>query len=81
MFLKKITRLKKLSDVIRNVYNVMKIFIDTANINDIKSAFELGIIEGVTTNPTIISKEGKKFEDAIKEIAEIVGKIRIFSVK
>ncbi len=51
----------------------MKIFIDTANINDIKSAFELGIIEGVTTNPTIISKEGKKFEDAIKEIAEIVG--------
>lgn len=73
MFLNKITRLKKLSDVIRKVYNVMKIFIDTANINDIKSAFELGIIEGVTTNPTIISKEGKKFEDAIKEIAEIVG--------
>ena len=73
MFLNKITRLKKLSDVIRKVYDVMKIFIDTANINDIKSAFELGIIEGVTTNPTIISKEGKKFEDAIKEIAEIVG--------
>lgn len=51
----------------------MKIFIDTANINDIKNAFDLGIIEGVTTNPTIISKEGKKFEDAIKEIAAIVG--------
>lgn len=51
----------------------MKIFIDTANINDIKNAFDLGIIEGVTTNPTIISKEGKKFEDAIKEIASIVG--------
>ena len=51
----------------------MKIFIDTANIEEIKSAFDIGIIEGVTTNPTIISKEGKKFEDAIKEIAAIVG--------
>lgn len=51
----------------------MKIFIDTANVEEIKSAFELGIVEGVTTNPTIISKEGKTFEQAVKEIDAIVG--------
>ncbi|MBR6645815.1 MAG: fructose-6-phosphate aldolase [Clostridia bacterium] len=50
----------------------MKIFIDTANINEIKTAYDLGIVEGVTTNPSIIAKEGKKFEDAIKEIDNIV---------
>lgn len=51
----------------------MRLFIDTANINDIRTAYELGVIEGVTTNPSIIAKEGKKFEDAIKEIVNIVG--------
>lgn len=51
----------------------MKIFIDTANIEEIKSAYDLGIVSGVTTNPSIIAKEGKKFEDAIAEIAAIVG--------
>lgn len=56
----------------------MKIFIDTANVSDIKDAFELGIVEGVTTNPSIISKEGKSFEEAIKEIVSIVGDTVIF---
>ena len=50
----------------------MKIFIDTANIEEIKKASELGIISGVTTNPSLIAKEGRKFEDVIAEITEIV---------
>lgn len=50
----------------------MKIFIDTANIEEIKKAAELGIVSGVTTNPSLIAKEGRKFEDVIAEITEIV---------
>ena len=50
----------------------MQIFIDTANIDEIKAAEELGIIAGVTTNPSLISKEKGKFEDIIKEITTIV---------
>lgn len=50
----------------------MKLFIDTANINEIKTAYEMGIISGVTTNPSIIAKENKKFEDAIDEITKIM---------
>ena len=50
----------------------MKIFIDTANIEEIKKAANLGIISGVTTNPSLIAKEGRKFEDVIAEITEIV---------
>ena len=50
----------------------MQIFIDTANIDDIKAAYEYGLISGVTTNPSLIAKEGKKFENVIKEIASIV---------
>lgn len=50
----------------------MKIFIDTANIEEIKAAAELGVVCGVTTNPSLIAKEGKKFEDVIKEITAIV---------
>lgn len=50
----------------------MKIFIDTANIDDIKAAAELGVICGVTTNPSLIAKEGRRLEDAISEIASIV---------
>ena len=57
----------------------MKIFIDTANIEEIKSAYSLGIISGVTTNPSIIAKEGKKFEDAIAEICEIMKDGYIFA--
>jgi transaldolase len=50
----------------------MKIFIDTANVNDIKKAYEYGAISGVTTNPSLIAREGKKFEDVVEEIASIV---------
>lgn len=50
----------------------MKIFIDTANVEEIKEAASLGVVSGVTTNPSLIAKEGKKFEDVIKEITEIV---------
>lgn len=50
----------------------MKFFIDTANINEIKDASNLGIIDGVTTNPSLIAKEGKKLEDVIDEICSLV---------
>ncbi|MCL2086209.1 MAG: fructose-6-phosphate aldolase [Oscillospiraceae bacterium] len=50
----------------------MKIFIDTANINDIKRANDMGIICGVTTNPSLIAKEGRDFKQVVKEIAAIV---------
>ncbi len=50
----------------------MKFFIDTANIEEIKKASDLGVICGVTTNPSLIAKEGRVFEEVIKEIAELV---------
>jgi transaldolase len=50
----------------------MKFFIDTANPDDIKAAYEMGVIDGVTTNPTLISKEKKAFESLIEEICEII---------
>ncbi|MDP3791648.1 MAG: fructose-6-phosphate aldolase [Candidatus Omnitrophota bacterium] len=50
----------------------MKLFIDTANINEIKEANSLGIIDGVTTNPTLIAREGKDFISVVKEICSIV---------
>lgn len=50
----------------------MKLFIDTANINEVREANALGIIDGVTTNPTLIAKEGKDFLAVIKEICAIV---------
>lgn len=50
----------------------MKLFIDTANVDEIKAANDLGVICGVTTNPSLIAKEGKVFEDVIKEITSIV---------
>lgn len=50
----------------------MKIFIDTANIEEIKDAATLGVIDGVTTNPSLIAKEGKKLEDVIGEICKLV---------
>lgn len=50
----------------------MKLFIDTANINEIKEANALGIIDGVTTNPSLIAKEGKDFISVVKEICAIV---------
>ncbi|MBO5060489.1 MAG: fructose-6-phosphate aldolase [Clostridia bacterium] len=50
----------------------MKIFIDTANVEEIKAAAKLGILSGVTTNPSLIAKEGRVFEEVIAEIVEIV---------
>ena len=50
----------------------MKIFIDTANIDDIKKANEWGVIDGVTTNPTLVAREGKDFRTVIDEILGIV---------
>lgn len=50
----------------------MKLFIDTANIKEIKEAVTLGIIDGVTTNPTLISKENRPYEDLLNEICSLV---------
>ncbi|GAF93725.1 unnamed protein product, partial [marine sediment metagenome] len=50
----------------------MKIFLDTANFDQIKEAASWGIVDGVTTNPTLVSKENMKFEDLIKKICRIV---------
>jgi len=50
----------------------MKFFIDTANIEEIKKANELGLLDGVTTNPSLISKEGREFKELIIEICGIV---------
>lgn len=50
----------------------MKFFIDTANAEDIRKANDMGIICGVTTNPSLIAKEGRDFNEVIKEIASIV---------
>ena len=50
----------------------MKYFLDTANVDDIKEGASLGIIAGVTTNPSLIAKEGRVFEEVIKEITGIV---------
>ncbi|MBW1968204.1 MAG: fructose-6-phosphate aldolase [Deltaproteobacteria bacterium] len=50
----------------------MKFFIDTANIDEIKEAHSMGMVDGVTTNPSLIAKEGRDFEEIIKEICEIV---------
>lgn len=50
----------------------MKFFIDTANVEDIRLANDLGVICGVTTNPSLIAKEGRDFKEVIKEITELV---------
>jgi transaldolase len=50
----------------------MKFFIDTANLQEIRKANELGLLDGVTTNPTLVAREGRDFEELVKEICEIV---------
>ncbi len=50
----------------------MRFFIDTANVEDIRKANDMGVICGVTTNPTLIAKEGRDFKEVIQEIASIV---------
>lgn len=50
----------------------MKLFIDTANINEIKQAASWGVISGVTTNPSLVAKEGRDFREVVNEICSIV---------
>ncbi|MBD0381122.1 fructose-6-phosphate aldolase [Paenibacillus sedimenti] len=55
----------------------MRLFIDTANVNEIKQAYELGVISGITTNPSLVAKEGRDFFETLKEIITVVGNIPI----
>ena len=56
----------------------MKIFIDTANLNEIRKAKALGLVDGVTTNPTLLSKEGEESETLIKKISkEVKGPVNV----
>ena len=50
----------------------MKLFLDTANVEDIKKVNDMGVICGVTTNPSLIAKEGRDFTEVVREIASIV---------
>ncbi len=50
----------------------MKFFIDTANVKEIREAASLGVVDGVTTNPSLVSKEGRDFKQVITEICSIV---------
>lgn len=50
----------------------MKFFIDTANVDEIREAHSMGMVDGVTTNPSLIAKEGRDFQEVIREICEIV---------
>ncbi len=50
----------------------MKFFIDTANVEEIRKASEWGLVDGVTTNPSLVAREGRQFEELIKEICSIV---------
>ena len=51
---------------------IMKLFLDTAKVEDIKKANDMGVICGVTTNPSLIAREGRDFKEVIKEITQIV---------
>jgi len=55
-----------------NARGYMKFFIDTANIKEIKEASALGMVDGVTTNPSLVAKEGREFKGLIREICDIV---------
>ena len=50
----------------------MKFFIDTANIEEIKEAYALGMVDGVTTNPSLIARENRPFEELLQEICDLV---------
>ena len=50
----------------------MKIFVDSANVDEIRKLADIGIIDGVTTNPTLIAKEGRNFKEVVEEICTIV---------
>ncbi|WP_054951166.1 fructose-6-phosphate aldolase [Numidum massiliense] len=55
----------------------MKIFIDTANVDHIREAYAWGVLDGVTTNPSLVAKEGRDFEEVLREIVEIVGDLPV----
>ncbi|MDR4888042.1 fructose-6-phosphate aldolase [Bacillus sp. HNG] len=59
----------------------MKFFIDTANLDDIKKAYKMGVLSGVTTNPSLVVKEGVKFEDRIAEILQAVPEVESVSAE
>lgn len=59
----------------------MKFFIDTANIEDIKKAYRIGVLSGVTTNPSLVAKEGVKFEDRIEQILQEVPEVESVSAE
>jgi len=50
----------------------MKLFLDTANVKEIREAAALGVLDGITTNPSLVSKEGRNFKDVLLEICSIV---------
>ena len=50
----------------------MKIFIDTANIDEIRKAYDWGVIDGVTTNPSLVAKEGRGFDEVVREIISLI---------
>ncbi len=50
----------------------MKFFLDTANLDEIRQAAALGVLDGITTNPTLVAKEKRKFKELILEICEVV---------
>ena len=50
----------------------MKFFIDTANLEEIKKVNELGLLDGVTTNPSLVAKEGREFKGLVRDICEVV---------
>ena len=55
----------------------MKFFIDTAKVEDIKKANDMGVICGVTTNPSLIAKEGRVFEEVIAEIDQSAVRLKL----
>lgn len=59
----------------------MKFFIDTANLQDIQSAHKIGVLSGVTTNPSLVAKEGVEFEDRIAEICQAVPEVESVSAE
>ncbi len=56
----------------REVSVLMQLFLDTANVDEIREAAALGVISGVTTNPSLIAREGRDFQQVVREITEIV---------
>ncbi|MGP8158379.1 MAG: fructose-6-phosphate aldolase [Thermoplasmata archaeon] len=49
----------------------MQLFLDTASVNEIRTMWEIGILDGVTTNPTLVAKEGRKFEEVLREVCAL----------